>query len=319
MRHFAFKNCYLLASIIWCALLICAPDARALQYRDISKQSRIAILARGPIIAGDSTRLIEFVQALPSNDHIVGFIIDSPGGNVFEAEKLAGLIEKSGITVAVPSNGQCSSACFLLFAAASHRMAAPNALIGVHSVSENGKETIPSLALTTAMARDLAALGVPPEIIGKLVETPPGRATWLTWSDLNLMGVTALAEEQSGSYSPPSAPTYSAPEASAYGGSRDIPDSAGTATPEATTTYERGLADRRKVEAWFAGLTGDYREGAEYWAAHRSLPNAGSCYTADEGRLGDWTAGCLAAQKMLYPFDAERKSDPEYRAGWNNY
>jgi hypothetical protein len=198
----ALKYRPFVAAIIGCALLICAPDARALQYRDISKQSRIAILARGPIIAGDFSRLIEFIRTIPQTDRIMGFIIDSPGGNVLEAEKLADMIAKFKLSVVVPSNSECSSACFLLFAAASHRIAAPNALIGVHSVSQNGKENAFSFAATTALARDLAALGVPPEIIGKLVETPPDRATWLTLSDLNLMGVTVLAEEQSGSSGP---------------------------------------------------------------------------------------------------------------------
>ena len=44
------------------------------------------------------------------------------------------------------------------------------------------------MALTTAMARDLAQLGVSDAVIGKLVQTPPGHATWLTPSDLTSMG-----------------------------------------------------------------------------------------------------------------------------------
>ncbi len=43
--------------------------------------------------------------------------------------------------------------------------------------------------LTTLLARDAAACGVPPGILGKLVTTHPGRITWLSHADLTSMGV----------------------------------------------------------------------------------------------------------------------------------
>jgi hypothetical protein len=92
------------------------------------------------------------------------------------------------VAVIVGSNSECSSACFLMFAAAPRRFTAPDALIGVHSASEDGQETGTSMAITIAMARAAAELAVPAAIIGKLVETPPNRATWLTPVDLASMG-----------------------------------------------------------------------------------------------------------------------------------
>jgi hypothetical protein len=41
-----------------------------------------------------------------------------------------------------------------------------------------------------------------------------------------------------------------------------------------TPAFEQGRADRQAVETWFAGLNGDFRAGADYWAAHRSKPAA---------------------------------------------
>jgi hypothetical protein len=35
--------------------------------------------------------------------------------------------------------------------------------------------------------------------------------------------------------------------------------------------------------------------------------------------LGDWTAGCLEAKRILTPSDIRRKAEPEYRAGWNKF
>jgi hypothetical protein len=171
------------------------------------------------------------------------------------------------------------------------------------------------MAVTTAMARDLAWLGVPPAIIGKLVQTPPGRATWLTPSDLSSMGVTVLGEASSSpprEYAPPSVnspPQY-------YGSPAPLhpPDQ-----PQISKPYEEGLADRRAWETWFARLSGAYKDGAEYWTGQRSTPRPGSCYGPAGQNLGDWTAGCLDAKRTLALSDIRRKSEPDYRAGWNSY
>jgi hypothetical protein len=180
-----------LAAMTWCALLIGSPQAPALEYQRIPlKLPTAVILAQGPIVEGDAERLAAFIGSLAQTDRVTSLLVNSPGGNVAEAENLARVIIEYKLSVFVPPGSQCSSACFLLFAAASSRFAAPNAVIGVHSASlVNGEETITSLALTTIMARDLAQDGVPNAIVGKLVTTPPGHTTWLTASDFAAMGV----------------------------------------------------------------------------------------------------------------------------------
>jgi hypothetical protein len=287
-------------------------SAEALQYQRVPlNPPGIIISARGPIIPGDTARLFDFLSRLPATDRAVAFSIDSAGGNVLEGEKLAGAIRSSNIPIYVGQDSQCSSACFLLFAAAGSRFMAPDALIGVHSVSENGRETLDSMAFTTAFARDAAALGVPPAIIGKLVETPPQRATWLTPSDLASMSVVVLDETASASTDPSQSQEL---ESSAPAPAPAPPDQTSMSAASA-----EGLADRRAWENWFSGLNGAFKEGAEYWAGQRSTPRPGSCYGQAEQSLGDWTAGCLAARQILTPSDRRRKSDPEYRAGWNSF
>jgi hypothetical protein len=83
----------------------------------------------------------------------------------------------------------------------------PDALIGVHSTSENGQETLASMGFTTAFARDAAAYGVPPAIVGKIVQTEPGRMEWLSPADLQPMGVVVLAPTSSQSQPLPTTPT----------------------------------------------------------------------------------------------------------------
>jgi hypothetical protein len=83
--------------------------------------------------------------------------------------------------------------------------------------------------------------------------------------------------------------------------------------------FEEGRMDRQSFETWFAEISGDYREGASYWAGQRSLPKPGSCAAPNNVRRGDFTAGCLAAQQRLAAADQRRKTDPEYRRGWNSF
>jgi uncharacterized protein len=153
----------------------------------------VLIQARGEIFPGDADRLAAFLQSLSANDRVTGFVVDSLGGNVSEALKIADFINKSGLTVAVPSGGECASACFLLFAAAPHRFAGANAQIGVHRANEEGQDDWNSMATTTYVGQVLSQYGVPPAIIGRMVQTAPSSMEWLTPTDLASMGVLPQA------------------------------------------------------------------------------------------------------------------------------
>jgi hypothetical protein len=288
--------------------------ATAMQFSSTELEaSRVLVIGRGPIVSGDLDRLSMLARGIPVAATIIGFSFDSTGGSVLEAEKLANLIHRLDTTVIIGPHKECSSACFLLFAAAATRMAAPDALIGVHSASDDGVETIEAMAITTAMARDVSAYDVPASIIGKMVRTPADRAYWLTSSDLALMGVVMLREQPT---PPPQVATSPSPLAPPNYAAARPPESSGAQPPPA---FEQGLADRRAWETWFSSLSGPYREGAFYWSSQRSLPNPGSCVLPNGSSLGDWTNGCLAAQQRLAPSDARRRSEPAYRLGWNSY
>ncbi len=72
------------------------------------------------------------------------------------------------------------------------------------------------------------------------------------------------------------------------------------------------------MEKWIAGLTGGYKRGVDWWAEHRSAANPGSCRGREATSL-EFISGCEAARARLAPVDVKRKSDPEYRRGWNTY
>lgn len=79
-----------------------------------------------------------------------------------------------------------------------------------------------------------------------------------------------------------------------------------------SSSFSAGSADRNAIDDWFAGLTGAFRAGAEFWAANRSNSNDAACRGT-----GSWLAGCQAAQQRFAGPDARRKSEPDYRSGWN--
>jgi hypothetical protein len=86
---------------------------------------------------------------------------------------------------------------------------------------------------------------------------------------------------------------------------------------EPSAAFQDGLMYRTMWERWFAGLTGDYREGADYWSGERSSRNPGSCHR--QGYSQDFVEGCLKAKEILTPTDARRNSEPDYKEGWNSY
>jgi DNA-binding helix-hairpin-helix protein with protein kinase domain len=94
------------------------------------------------------------------------------------------------------------------------------------------------------------------------------------------------------------------------------------ATPSPTpiaSSFDQGRADRVDWEQWVVALTGDFRRGAEWWAGHRSLPSPGACNGPAAAMNQQFIFGCEAAKARLTPKDVKRKSDPDYRRGWNSY
>ncbi len=119
--------------------------------------------------------------------------------------------------------------------------------------------------------------------------------------------------------------------------------------------FREGLADRTRWEDWLAAAPRDQRIGAEYWAARRELPGQGECGIggavqeppgaryALQGRAGDrllildreaggaaaeaplevdaaaFREGCNAARHRLTTVDMRRRSEVDYRRGWQSY
>jgi len=153
----------------------------------------VEIGVKGPIVPGDFAGLGKALRAAasryPSAHEFLA--LDSPGGSLSEAAKIAAGVRRSGMPVAVLPHAMCASACFLIFASARAKIASRSAKIGVHSVVDATTDTedARARAVTAKLAMAWAQIGVPPEIIGLMAATPPGEIAWLSQRELASMGV----------------------------------------------------------------------------------------------------------------------------------
>lgn len=310
------------AGVVWLTLL--AGPAHGLQFEQVpTSAGELMLGARGPIVKGDAARLERALAAVPPGRRLLALALDSPGGSVVEGEKLAHAIRAHALTVVIPSNSKCVSACFLLFAAAARRLAASDALVGVHSASEEGEETGTSLAVTTLMARAAAELGVPPAIVGKMVQTLPGRVEWLTPADMASMHVTIYDDDghstpPTGTAAAPSGPLPAVPPAPVPPVS--VPPVSVPAPPRPAAPgpgFAAGREDRRAWEAWAGGQRGGARDGALFAVQQLGSSHPSSCYGPKGASLGDFTLGCEAARQRLAAVAVRLRTDPDYNAGWN--
>lgn len=219
------------AGLAFALALVAASAAHAMQFTAVPLGSgnSVLVLAEGEIVPGDLQRLIAFMGGRPQNEAVLGVLLDSPGGALLEADKVATAIHSANLATIVGPHQRCVSACFLLFAAGIKKLAAPDALIGVHSASVGGgDETLMTMAMTVAMIRAAGAYGVPDAILGKIANTEPGGVQWLTRRDLEAMGVTIMEGTSSALSLPPVEPAPAQPPPPPY-----LPPPSAPGTPKA--------------------------------------------------------------------------------------
>jgi hypothetical protein len=158
----------------------------------VSPEGKVVVVLTGEIAPEDTVQLKQIIKTANDSGRIVSAIrLNSPGGSLLEGAKLADAIRFAKMASVVPKGSTCASACFIAFAAGADKFASYSASIGVHGASdENGKETVGSNAATVAMAKIVKELGVPSDIIGRMVVTPPNQMIWLSPNDLRAMGTT---------------------------------------------------------------------------------------------------------------------------------
>src|SRR4051812_18497241 len=171
------------------------------------------ITLTGKIDHGDEQK---FVAALGYAPNFRKLVVNSPGGSINPAYLIGKGLRTGSYEVQVADNGECVSACTLLFAAAAERSAYSSSRIAVHSASTfepdgTRKPDRRRPRVTARFARYLKEWGTPPVIIGKMIGTPGKETANLTDSDLQAWSVRILRAGYASppAYTPPSADTRS--------------------------------------------------------------------------------------------------------------
>lgn len=120
--------------LILALLAICRDSARALEF-SLENPGLPAVKVRGRIVEGDAARLKEMLTQIPRDRFGLKHLhLDSVGGSVEEAFRMADVMDAVGVSTLVPPNASCASACAsILFIAGRLHIVAPRGQVGFHT------------------------------------------------------------------------------------------------------------------------------------------------------------------------------------------
>jgi len=134
---------------------------------EISKNKR-EITIRGTLTAGTADRFEEVARGAPALSSIR---LESNGGRIFEAQRLAEYVRSHRLSTRVGRD--CQSACTLVLLAGETRYADPDARIGFHQPDFPGFTEDQRQAAIEANAQEYIAGGMDPQFVERAMRTPP--------------------------------------------------------------------------------------------------------------------------------------------------
>jgi len=151
---------------------------------DLVQQGKLIHL-QGPFEIGVTRRVS---QLIAGNPEVIGIILDSEGGQIYEGRGLARLIRENELQTF--SLEKCLSSCTTAFIAGTTRTLGTNARLGFHQYKTYS--LIPSINVANEQAKDkaiFAGQGVSAAFIEKIFIQPPERMWWPEIDELVDAGV----------------------------------------------------------------------------------------------------------------------------------
>jgi hypothetical protein len=191
------------------AALSCRPSAAAEFTRSCipskinPSRENCVVQMSGTIRAGDANRLERFLSRSENRDLVnAGWIVlDSLGGDVEEAIRLAGILHRWAATAVNKAGTRttiCASACFLVWVSAAQRfLIVNNGGIGLHrpSFSDDVYGNLPSESLARIQSKAMGQLreflqgeNIPQHLIDEMMRRPSNDVYWLTPIDFEEIG-----------------------------------------------------------------------------------------------------------------------------------
>lgn len=173
----------------------------------------------GEIRAGDAERVAQSAieQVTKNGRGVVSVWVNSPGGDVAEAIRIADLVAGMKPTVTVAKGGGCASACFLIFLAGYERIASSvnddgsmqtaekraklSGLVGIHrpylkTPSADLESVKNQEELMRRFRSHLASKQVPQYLIDEMMSRPSNDIYWLRDRDLEAVGPHIPGDEE---------------------------------------------------------------------------------------------------------------------------
>ena len=130
---------------------------------------------------------------------LVRVFLDSPGGRMGEAERVAGIIRGRGLDTVVIN--VCASACVIAFAAGRERLIGPYGRIGLHSPEFPGVQPEDLTTMQADFARQLIDSGFDPAFVRRGV-TVPNDQMWFPTRDELVAANAVTGDYRGGVYVP---------------------------------------------------------------------------------------------------------------------
>ena len=147
-----------------------------------------ALVLTGIIAPGDEAKLS---AALARSPQPMSLHLRSLGGNVEAALALGALVQREGLSTAVPARTVCASACGLVWLAGTPRILEQDAHVGLHAayLRRNGV-SVETGAANALIGSYLGRLGFGDKAIVYLTSAAPDDMTWIQPADRQRYGIT---------------------------------------------------------------------------------------------------------------------------------
>ncbi|MER9413478.1 MULTISPECIES: lysozyme inhibitor LprI family protein [unclassified Mesorhizobium] len=189
----------------WLAFALISGRAAAADIQLIDSNGTVDIIGvSGEIVQGDADRFYD----LTLNRGRVLVLLQSPGGLIEEALQIGARIRLSSYVTSVGADGECYSACGLIWVAGVRRYMSPTSKIGFHAAytEENGQYKESGVA-NAEVGSYLTHLGLRIEAIRFFTIAGPTEVRLLSSESARALGIDVF-EQDSGQLSTPSdAPT----------------------------------------------------------------------------------------------------------------
>ena len=167
-----------------CALATAGPARGAESFEITPVPEANALRVSGSIEAGFSDAVQAALAVHPAARVL---IVHSRGGLLYEARRLAAVLNARGI--AIRAEGRCASACAVLWAATAARELTTDARLGLHRSTSSVSWPAPLRAWIErrsdrANVRTFLAAGFPPELAARAARTPSSSMYWIDAQDL---------------------------------------------------------------------------------------------------------------------------------------